>query len=221
MRIDKTGKIGGYPILKVRDLLRRDAEALSMDDITKFLKVSDLEAKRLAGLLGRKGLLKFDRKATAILGEPIWEVTLDGRRMASAKAFKPISRQKAEDILGKLLKRIEEVRNDDEIIYEVEQVTVFGSYLANTPDLGDIDLVVDVRAKTKFTSDIGTHSKRVIRNARRMGKTFRNMADEFAYPQDMVKQRLKKVSRYLTFHSDHELKELGVKGKVIYRVPHR
>ena len=111
-----------------------------------------------------------------------------------AARFVPrINRAKAEKLLADFLQSVEEVNAHPDLLHWVTEVRVFGSYLNDSDNLGEIDLAIKKErrpASGSFTD---------------------------AYPERLVALLLKGGSRYISLHSVAELDENSeFSGKTIY-----
>jgi hypothetical protein len=84
---------------------------------------------------------------------------------------------------GVLRHRVEEVNAHPDLLHWVTEVRVFGSYLTNSDDLGEIDLAI----KKEGRPASGSFSD--------------------AYPERLVARLLKGGSRYISLHGVAELDE--------------
>src|SRR5258708_4948767 len=96
-----------------------------------------------------------------------------------------ITRQKAQHILGTLLKRVDEVNSD--LLYSVAEVHVFGSYLTSSDDLGDVDVAIRLAACGRGP---GWAQKNIAR-AEASGLSSLRYVDQLFYGQREVRQLLK------------------------------
>jgi hypothetical protein len=113
--------------------------------------------------------------------------------MRSARLVPRLNRAKADKLLADFLRSVEEVNAHPDLLHWVTEVRVFGSYLTNSDDLGEICLV--------------------IKKERRRG------SDSFTdpYPQRLVALLLKGGSRYISLHDAAELDESSkFGGKTVY-----
>ena len=110
MRIDPKEKIGGHPVLTVRQLLRSLGGRLSWtpEDVEKALDIDAKAAGELIDALVAAGLIEIADGGKA----KEWTVTALGQSFAAAKAGKPISRKTADKVLAGLLDRVREVNED-------------------------------------------------------------------------------------------------------------
>jgi hypothetical protein len=59
-------------------------------------------------------------------------------------SFKPrIRRATAERLVAAMLVRAEAINADPDLLYWIDAIHAFGSFIKDTPDLGDVDLIVD------------------------------------------------------------------------------
>ena len=114
-------------------------------------------------------------------------------KVRAARSVQRLNRAKADKLLSDFLRSVEEVNTRPDLLHWVTEVRVFGSYLTNSDDLGEIDLAI----------------KKEQRPAR---GSFRD-----AYPERLVALLLKGGSRYISLHGVAELdgnSEFG--GKTVY-----
>lgn len=57
---------------------------------------------------------------------------------------KRMKRSTAERLLRELIGRVESIQGDDSLAYRVSDLVLFGSYLSDREDLGDLDVAVNI-----------------------------------------------------------------------------
>lgn len=57
---------------------------------------------------------------------------------------KRMKRSTAERLLRELIGRVESIQDDDSLAYRVSDLVLFGSYLSDREDLGDLDVAVNI-----------------------------------------------------------------------------
>ena len=62
--------------------------------------------------------------------------------MRAARLVPRLNRAKADKLLADFLRSVEEVNAHPDLLHWVTEVRVFGSYLTNSDDLGDIDIAI-------------------------------------------------------------------------------
>jgi predicted nucleotidyltransferase len=224
MRIDPADTLIGYPIVAIRDLLRK----LVFDRawVQQALKVDAAEADRVLRELAEARLIcPLERPGMA--GK--WETTPDGTRLANASTLPSISREQADRIMKAFMARVQDVRSQDKYLYEVGEVVLFGSYLAGAPEVNDIDLIVRLRMKQNFNASYGEALAQKLRAAAAQGKKFALARNWFDHLQAEVMGYLKATSEYVSFHRPDTLAlivkadqrrglaKAGAPSKVIYR----
>jgi len=103
-------------------------------------------AERVLGGLIANGLVEPDVERPK---PSIFTTSELGRSLCAASATKRLPRARAEKALERLLEVVAEINSDPIFLHDVAWVAVFGSYLDRTPDLGDIDLSVKLKARWK------------------------------------------------------------------------
>lgn len=215
MRIDRTEIVAGVPILKIRDLLRHaSSDEWRVEYVAERLKLSLPKARKVVAELLQRGWIQQTPAPRWNRRLKLYQRTLDGGSLASARAVKPISRAKAEAVLKEFLTRVEEVNARDELSHIVTQVRVFGSYLDKSkPDYGDIDLVIDYAQRDIPGRDIVHYSQE---RARQSGRHFSSGIEMLFYSEIEVRRLLKGQSRYLSFHHASDLEQTGAQSRVIF-----
>jgi predicted nucleotidyltransferase len=115
--------------------------------------------------------------------------------------------------MAELLQRVESVNARDELAYYVHEVRVFGSYIDKTKaDLGDIDLVVDLR----WRNVPGRHAEYPLRRAHELGKHLRTIVEQVTFGEREVELILKARNPYVSFHLPRDPVSLGAREEVVY-----
>jgi hypothetical protein len=107
--------------------------------------------------------------------------------MRAARLAPRINRATAEKLLADFLQCVEEVNAHPDLLHWVTEVRVFGSYLTNSDDLGEIDLAIK-------------------KERRPVSGSFSDACVAF-YSQRLVARLLKGGSRYILLHGVAELDE--------------
>lgn len=130
-----------------------------------------------------------------------WFTTTKGNALANATARKPITRQTANQQLELFLNRVEQINTGD-YAYWVKQVIVFGSYVSESPTLGDIDLslVLEDRYQDAHSREIGHNARTAA--AMEAGRRFRDSMDMLMWPRQEVLLLLKHHSPSLSLHDE-------------------
>lgn len=145
---------------------------------------------------------------------PRYELTIKGRALGMARAAKPIRRATAERLVAEFLRRVEEVNEAPDLLFWVDEAVVFGSFVTDSPTLGDVDVAV-IYARRIGPTLWTTRSKQRVAMAQSNGRWFRGIIDKIQWPQREVELRLRKGSGALHIH------DLRIEGKFIETLPHR
>ena len=213
MRVDPESTLGGYPVLQVRNLVRKLNNRLYWDSKTvqAVLRVGPREATGLVSALEASGLAKL-RRGT---GPRIWTTTQLAQSFGSATAAKPITRRTAEAALARLLERVERVNHDNHFLAKVTRVIVFGSYLCGDDRLGDVDVAVELAPKEAHRRHFRELNYRRVAESERKGHRFSRTLDrEMWWPLETF-HFLKGRSRSISLHDYRAEKQL------VDEVPHR
>jgi predicted nucleotidyltransferase len=215
LRLDKNATIAGQPIKRVRELLRRMMGSAHWSDreIADFFHIDDVKAHALIDEMAVRGFLQ-DSEQRPGDSRRFYECGPQGSRLASARLLKPITRQKADVIIARLLQRVERVNARPELLERVCEVRVFGSYLEERDDFGDIDVAVRTVRKEGSGKDWVRES---LRRADMSGRTFSSYLDRLVYGHTEVMRLLKARSRYLSLHTMDDLEAIGAVSRILFK----
>jgi predicted nucleotidyltransferase len=176
-------------------------------------KAPDLSARArnlIEALLAHDLIREEDRNSD---GRIVYRVTDKGHATGMKTLVPRMTRATAEDLLQKTLERIAKINIDPELLHYVTEVRVFGSYLIDTNDLGDLDLAIKLeRRRVK-----GQWAKACHDLADKSGKTL-SLVERLTYPGTEIRRRIKGRLRRISLHETSELDEnpqMG--GRTVYR----
>jgi len=200
MRLSQEDRLLDYPLIAIRDFLRRNRVVpFETSAIQAALGCSARAARRVAAAMEQAGYVQ--RSITHIdHWRWHWRITDQGLRLANATAARPITRATAERRLIELLERVDQV-NAGSYACRVARVRVFGSYLTQAPNLGDIDLCVDLLPRRSDPDAQQALVRRRVQVARRAGRTFSSYPEELAWGEEEVNRFLRGASRVFSFVS--------------------
>jgi len=141
-------------------------------------------------------------------------VTALGSRLAAASFTKPIPRAKADRLVADLLQRAKEINSRTDLLLWVDEIRCFGSYITDSPDVGDIDLVVSLRRRIEDGTEF---VKRTLERAEQSGKRFSNYAVMLSYSDHEVLLLLKNRVSYLSFHPMSDLETLKFETRIVFQ----
>jgi predicted nucleotidyltransferase len=214
MRIDTSSKIGGFPLLKIRDLLKRNSYQ-NVNIVSNFLNVGPDVAAALLDELVKLELVELvnDNHITH-------QNTVAGNSLALSKAIPSISREKADLIFAEFMQRVKEVNENPYYLYKVKLVLLFGSYITDAPFVNDIDMAIELIQKEEYKENWREVAKKRLSEAREKGVRFGSFLNQLSYPQTEVRLFLKSKSRYLSFHpTDDAILDKTVVRKLYCRCP--
>jgi DNA-binding transcriptional regulator YhcF (GntR family) len=207
MRIKSSDIIADQPILTIRKLLQKNSiwDSIPLEAIEKELEVSPATARQIYQDLCELGYIAPTDKTDR---EPRWRVTEEGNRLIAASARKPIKRKTAERLVQQFLERVKTVNHSNEYAFQVKQVIIFGSYVSNSPNLGDIDFAITLEPKYSDQD-----KQQVLENERRekaikVGKHFNTFFEELAWPEIEVRRFLKNRSPSISLHNPQTEKKI-------------
>jgi hypothetical protein len=204
VRLDPNKRLGGVPVLHVRDFLRRWGDSA--------FRREDLAARfgeRTTGLLDaliQQALVEPEPAEEAWGDEVRYVRTALGGTFAKALGVPPVRREAAERALRDFIRRCREVNRDDNFVFKVERAIVFGSFLSDAEEVGDVDVALRTRPKIKYGAPdhwTAIVSKQV-RAAKRRGRTFSSYFDELAYGSRSVELYVKNRSRIVQLTDDSD-----------------
>lgn len=211
MQINSKEILFGQPILKIREVVRQamkgrlwgNSKAEVAIRVAKVLKQSEDVAKQLIKRLVEDDYLILTKEKLSDVYQYELTETEKGRRFGIANASKPISRQKATQLLNELIERAKSINENGELIYLVESIKVFGSYLSDKDTLGDLDVGVKLTRKYK-PGDFTKHNQKRIALAKANGRQFSNSTEQLIWPHREVMLMLKGRQRGLSLHDEDE-----------------
>jgi hypothetical protein len=198
VRIKRDQKIAGRPVHEVREFLRRNPFGFGPRNISKHFGADITDDLVVAGLIER------DKNS--------YRTTAAGDRLAIAKFIPSIDRAKANRIVAEFLQRVDAINANDKLLMRVRRVRAFGSFITSKPDLGDIDLAIELERKEMPGEEWVALSRA---RAEATGHQVRD-SDRDWYGEIEVRRMLKNRNPYLSFHNFDELARLGCKSKRIY-----
>lgn len=211
MRINSKQILFGHPILKIREVIRHAMtgrlSGIGKNEIIKeiatVLGCALKDAKLVFPQLLNEKYLIFEKKK---IGNNFYYTVTEtekGRRLGVTRANPPITRAKADLLLAELLERVKKVNSNSDLVYKVESVKVFGSYLSEKEILGDIDIAIKLEKKGTREEFKSKSDERII-FAHKNGRTFSNFIDQLYWPYQEVMLQLSTRKKGLSLHYDGE-----------------
>jgi DNA-binding MarR family transcriptional regulator len=219
MRIRSDALVAGFPAKEIRELLRKSGEFLCVDYTMKVLGIDASKAARLLDDLEAEGYIERDSHTPNRQNERYWKRTIKGGALCNALFSTPVSRRTAETKLQEFMDRVHEVNANSRFLYRVDKVVLFGSFLTDAPQVGDLDLAVQLSPKE---ADCEKHAQLVqarAADAAGRGKQFPSFIDRLTFAYSEVRSFLKARSRIIQLSdcTDGILKT--TETRVIYPLP--
>jgi predicted nucleotidyltransferase len=200
MRVSDFDIPAGQTFKKVRDFLSRHTHPtlFGSDDVTKHFGV-DITAELVA-----KGLIEPHHGK--------FQISPLGTRLAAKQLNPRIPRAKAEKIVADMLSRARNINESPELLCRISKITVFGSFVTDAEDLGDIDVSVEI--KRKHVEGMQWIEAAVAR-AKASGRQL-DYSQMLDYPRHEVMRLLKDRNRYIQFCSPIMLEGFDTPKRVIF-----
>src|SRR4051812_42843096 len=114
-----------------------------------------------------------------------------------------------------MLTRARAINDNDKLLYRIERITAFGSYITDAQDLGDIDLAVETGPRRGETGP--DWSDVILKYAHASG---RNLSFDamLRFPETEVMTLLKARNRYLQFCRPDMLERLRMPTRRIFPI---
>lgn len=197
MRITRDGLIAGFPAFDMRALIRRctpnPRSGTRLWWLAEAIGGDMTLARQMVDALVEHGYLAPYHDE--VENEPdLWTRTSLGNTLANASAARPFKRATAETALEALLARAAAINANAELLCAVSEIVVFGSYLTDATELGDVDVAISYHAKPNMT--VEAHLAR----ARQSGRHFPTYLDMLMWGYTEVQLLIKNRSRTLSIH---------------------
>jgi predicted nucleotidyltransferase/predicted transcriptional regulator len=188
--------IAGLPAFEARRFFRHvkawHANAFGKKWVMKYLKLHDRKATEVIRSLIREGYVVRSGKRD---DETAFEFTDLGSSLVRASGAKKITRTMAAEALQAFMARVKAVNETPRFLYTVNAVVVFGSYLKNVGELGDLDLAVQLKSRI---ADAEQRVTRELEHAGSSGRSFSRFIDQLTWAHDEVMLALKARKRTIS-----------------------
>lgn len=212
MQVSKNDTLAGFPLIKIRDLLRPfRGGVISAADVERELGLPNTQAEAVLQAMVDAGFVE-PKSQTASGSIPHFAVTTLGSRLCVARFVKRITRAKADALVNQMLARVTEINERDELVFRVKRVRVFGSYASDASEVGDIDLAVDWEQRHPDRDII----EQLLARADASGKRLGTYMDRLSYGELEVERLLKGRSPYLSIQSGDCPEKFGVPAVLLF-----
>jgi hypothetical protein len=212
MRADDFDIPAGQSFRKLRDFLRAKREIFTPKAVVQHFGID------ITNELQAKGLIEPYVSPSGETISPDWfQVSPLGLRLANVRLIPRISRAKAEKIVADMLARARIINDTPELLFWISKITVFGSFITDAKDVGDIDLFVEMKAKMGEPGKdrLGRDwTVALLERARNSDQQFSTYSQELDYAEVEVARLLKNRNPYLAFMK--EVDSLDTAKRVIF-----
>lgn len=175
----------------------------------KFKPVPMAEAERVFAALLAEGYLEPNQPEYPN-DKRKHQTSQKGRQLAAANLTKRFTRAKADKEVADLIERANQINARDELVYYIHKITAFGSYLTDSDDLGDIDLIIGLGIRRPGENADESHYR-----ADNSGKSL-DWSASLGYGEREVMQLLRARKARLSFGSPSLLDTLKTEFRVIF-----
>lgn len=209
MKLDPNEPIVGLRPAMLKALLRRDV--FDTPTAMKMLSLDEPRATSTLVTLQNEGWIEF--KSTRDFVD-WWCTGSRGRRLVATRLLKRIPAAEAYRIVDALIAEARAVNADPAKSRRVTSIRIFGSVLTarESEDVGDVDVVVDVRRRNLAKPDL----EGLEREEKRDMPQSLSFIAELYWPERRIKRHLARVSRWLSFHEASDIDDLGAPYRVAY-----
>jgi hypothetical protein len=189
MRIVANQSIAGCPALKVRDFLwKHQLTGIIEETVQTSLDLNPTDASEFLNKLVALGLVRESHRHN---GYTLFDLTDCGVRLAYASAAKPIHRKTAERILAEFMERVHAVNATPEISLSSRWSDLFGSFLSDVEQLGDVNVAVNLESKARGEVEFQKWSRARRSAARAKGRSFPTIVEQTYWPKEEIYLQLK------------------------------
>jgi predicted nucleotidyltransferase len=217
MKVSKSDTLAGFPLIKIRDLLRPYREgAITAENVETALGVTGGEATAVLRAMVDAGFIEPESEQRWGHKEGQFSITDAGSRLCVARFVKRITREKADTLVRQMLERVNEINGRDELIFRVKRVRAFGSYAGDAPEVGDIDLAVEWERRYPDRDII----EQLLARADASGKSLNSYMARLNYGEVEVDRLLKGRSPYISIQRGDFPEKFNVPAVTLFPLEH-
>jgi predicted nucleotidyltransferase len=215
MYLDPKSQITGIPAVQVRDFLKQNRDyEWTQNRLALSLNLSIENAGALVSELLQLGYIE----ATNVMsGQQYYQKTLAGTTFSLASASQPLTRRTAQKKLVEFIGRVQAVNVNEDFVYRVRRVLVFGSYLTERERINDIDVAIELVPRYNDPDKRMAAMQARIHQAYKAGRQFSSFVDELVWPEKEVLLFLKSRSRAISLHTTDDLILKQVPSEVVFQ----
>jgi predicted nucleotidyltransferase len=148
--------------------------------------------------------------------ETSYTITDKGRELCRARCVKRMNKAQADKLFNGILERIKEVNDNPYYLYKVKDIVLFGSYITDKEDFGDIDIAFDLQFKRRvFKTKNGLNSELVANINRANENNFFHSLYKLSFAEKEVEKFLKNRKAQIHITPYSHIKPLNTETKTI------
>jgi hypothetical protein len=121
-----------------------------------------------------------------------------------------MKRATAETMLAAVIERAKAINRNPELLCSVRELRVFGSYLTDSPSLGDLDIAYRLVRRPSWTAEAA------LARADLMIPSTGDFIRRLTYYETEIKQILRNRSGYISLHRIEEIVELACASRIVF-----
>ena len=143
-------------------------------------------------------------------------ITNKGKELCRARCVKRMNRAQADKLFNEILERVKEVNNNPYYLYKVNKVVLFGSYITDKEDFGDIDIAFEFKFKRRVVkTEDGLNSELVANIDRAYENNFFHSLYKFSFAEREVAKFLKNRKAQIHITPYSHIESLNTETKTI------
>ena len=222
MQIDWDQKVAGIPLPEIRDILRYfGRHPFDAYDLSDRLRPGRHNWP------GQEERAKQDRKGRQILRalaasdlieknpyfEGAFNLNPNGFALAGASTLPRMSRKAADKAVEKLKLKVAAINADPAYMHDVTEICIFGSYIEDAADLGDIDIGYTLKGRWKVDNQEDFEARE---DALEEKYPSPRSLDSFAFWGEIIIKRHLRVNRRINLTPITRLEEMGCARQTIF-----
>ncbi|SDI98436.1 MULTISPECIES: hypothetical protein [Bradyrhizobium] len=228
MDLDRTTVIAGIKIKVIRDAIREMARhdmndsGWTVTSLANHMNISPTHAEWLSETLVEQKILErkpppsWDKDPTPQIRYALGEY---GTRFTLARMLKRIDREKVDNIIAELLKRVTQINANPDLCYFVNEIRVLGSAMDRKAEsFGDVDIAYDLGRRRRPPEYKDWHDWSHER-WKLAGRHNLNLLQELYYGEHEVLRLLKGRNQYLSIHNFDDVVGIGAESVRFFILP--
>ena len=221
MKVDWNQTVAGIALPQIRDILRHVGRyAFDEIDIAQRMRVGryDFPSAEDRARQDQKALqilqvLAASRLIESRSSEDGYRLNANGRALCAADMLPRMTRKAADKAVNKLKRKVCEINSDPIYMHDIAELCLFGSYIENAEDLGDIDVgyTLGCRWDPDIKGDFEAREKA-------LDEEFPppNSLDSFSFWAETLVRRRLRVNRRINLTPMSQVERLGCPRQMIH-----